>query len=385
VKSKPAKKKRQLHMPAADDVRGTSRQIRVIVLGGVAAAVAVTLLVWGTARRAIELSTEGGVLQLTDPLRPIRGTTRVLLITLDGVGDADLRFAIRSGNLLLKDARHALAIDEETDPPALVRRAGYRLRPFALEVGERDRDYQTVLAYHGAFASIYVADRASCPSPGDRCAWTAPPRFEQDVLPLARAFDRANRAGDLVPELQGTLDLIFVREPRPLGEPPLPFQVWEGAQAVPIGEYLQRNPRPDLLRLEERLDALATRPYGHRSGDILVLARTGMNRPIEERFYFSSQNHSWHGSPEAQDSRVPILVAHARLSGEDLRRRVARTIGASASLLDLVPLLESLLEVGPEGAGGGSRSCNSSRHSFPIITRAGEPQQIMRVCGRHDS
>jgi hypothetical protein len=44
-----------------------------------------------------ELATEGGERHLRDPLRPIRGEARVLIIALDGVGDDDLRRAIREG------------------------------------------------------------------------------------------------------------------------------------------------------------------------------------------------------------------------------------------------------------------------------------------------
>jgi hypothetical protein len=244
---------------------------------------------------------------------------------------------------VMKDERHALATDEDTDPPALVTRAGYRLRPFVLDVEQGDDDYQVVLAYHGAFASVYVADRSTCPTAGTRCDWTAPPRFAEDVLPLAQAFDRASREGALVPELRGTLDLIFVREPRPVGEAPVPFEILDGDRAVPIAEYLRRHPRPDLLRLEERLRDLATGPHGHRAGDLLLLARSGMNRPVEDRFYFSSVNHSWHGSPEAQDSRIPFVIAHPAQSGEAIRRRVGPLVGDAPSQKDVVPVLEALL------------------------------------------
>ena len=40
----------------------------------------------------------GGLAELREPLRPIRGTTRVLLVGIDGVGDAELRDAIADGD-----------------------------------------------------------------------------------------------------------------------------------------------------------------------------------------------------------------------------------------------------------------------------------------------
>ncbi len=244
---------------------------------------------------------------------------------------------------VLKDERHALATDMERDPPALIERAGFRMRPFVLDPGEGDQDYQAVVAYQGAIAYIYLADRSTCPSRGDRCDWRRPPRLEEDVLALVRAFDEVNRTGHPVPDLQGTLDLIFAREPRPPEQPALPFQVWDGSRLVPVGEYLARHPRPDLLRLEERLEGLAAGPYGHRAGDLLLLARSGMNRPIQDRFYFSHLYNSWHGSPETQDSRIPLLVARQGTPGQELQRRVSAVVSDPPSQLDVVPLVEALL------------------------------------------
>jgi hypothetical protein len=56
---------------------------------------------------------------------------------------------------------------------------------------------------------------------------------------------------------------------------------------VAISDYLARHPRPDLLQLETRMRQLSAGLYGHRAGDILLLARSGLERSIEERFYFS--------------------------------------------------------------------------------------------------
>ena len=243
----------------------------------------------------------------------------------------------------LSDDRHALGTEGEDEPPALLERAGFRVRPFVIEPGEDEQDYQATVAYQGAFAYVYVADRTTCPGEGDRCVWSRPPRLREDVLPVVRAFDRANRTGAGVPQLQGTLDLIFAREPRGPGEDALPFEVWDGAQLVPVGEYLARNPRPELLELEARLAGLGAGPYGHRAGDVLLLARTGTERPIGERFYFSGQYRSWHGSPTAQDSRIPLVVARLGSTGRELRNRVTAAVGERPSQLHIAALVESLL------------------------------------------
>jgi hypothetical protein len=262
----------------------------------------------------------------------------------DALDDTYIVFVADHGHTpVLKDERHALGTDEDHDPPAVVARTGYRLRPFELEPDEHRRDYQAVLAYQGAFAYVYLADRATCVAPGERCDWRRPPRFEEDVLPLVHAFDSATREGTLVPELQGTIDLIFAREPRPIGAAQEPFRVWDGARLVAVREYLDTTPRPDLLDLEARLEALAVGPHGHLAGDILLMARSGMSRPIHDRFYFSSLYNSWHGSADASDSRIPIVVAHAGRQGMELKAEVDAVVGERPSQLHVTPLLEALL------------------------------------------
>jgi hypothetical protein len=192
-------------------------------------------------------------------------------------------------------------------------------------------------------AYVYLADRSTCPQPGSRCDWRRAPRLEEDVLPVAHAFFEANRTGALIPELRGTLDLIFAREPRPPGEDALPFQIWDGERLVPIGEYLAANPRPELLELESRMEGLAAGPYGHRAGDVLLLSRSGGERQIEERYYFSDRYRSWHGSPSGQDSRIPLVVARPGSSGAELRERFRLAVGDNPSQLDITPLILHLL------------------------------------------
>jgi hypothetical protein len=245
---------------------------------------------------------------------------------------------------VIKDQRHALGTGEEGEPPDVLRLAGFRTRPATLEPDEGQQDYQAAVAYQGAIAYVYLADRTTCVHPGERCSWMLPPRFEEDVLPVVRAFDRVNRFGEGVPQMQGTMDLILAREPRRPGDKALPFQVWDGERLIPMGEYMAANPRPDFPNFEERMRGLGEGPYGHRAGDVLLIAKSGTNRPIEERFYFSRIYSSWHGSPEWQDSRIPIVVARTGSTGAEIRGVVDGIVGDQPTQLDITPLVLRLLE-----------------------------------------
>jgi hypothetical protein len=244
---------------------------------------------------------------------------------------------------VLADDRHALGTAGDDEPPAVLERVGFRVRPFDIELDDGDQDYQAVVAYQGAMAYVYLADRSSCAQAGSRCDWLRPPRFEEDVLAVVRAFDAASRDGALVPALRGTLDLIFAREPRPVDQDALPFRVWDGQALVAVGDYLARHPRPDLLELESRLEGLAAGPYGHRAGDVLLLAKSGVERPIEDRFYFSSEYRSWHGSPTAQDSRIPLVIGRRGMSAAAIAELVAQSLGDRPTQLDVTRLILALL------------------------------------------
>lgn len=267
---------------------------------------------------------------------------------------------------VLGDDRHALGAEGDDEPTSLISRTGFRMREMDLDVdddeGDDDdadeQDYQAVVAYQGAMAYVYLADRSTCPRVEDRCDWNRPPRWAEDVVPMLRAFDAANRTGAVVPGLRGTLDLILSRSPRPVGADALPFQVWDGDRLVPIAEYLTSHPRADLLAFESRLEGLAAGPYGHRAGDILLLAKSGTERPVEDRYYFSNEYRSWHGSPTAQDSRIPLIVAHGSRSGAEIERNVRSAIGANPTQLSITPLVRALLGPATAGADSAPRGAN---------------------------
>ncbi len=240
----------------------------------------------------------------------------------------------------IADQRHALGTGEEGEPQDALKAIGFRVRPFELE--SKDSSYQAVLAYQGAFAYVHLADRTTCPQSDDRCDWSAPPRFEEDVLEAVRAFAAAGATGAGASKLEGAIDLIFARESHGV-EPAGPFKVWNGDSLVPIGTYLAANPRPDLLDLEARLETLGVGRYGHRAGDVLLLSRYRQEDPEPLRFYFSARYRSWHGSPSQQDSEIVFALARGASTGDALRTRVRAAIGDNPSQLDVTPLILNLL------------------------------------------
>ena len=245
----------------------------------------------------------------------------------------------------LNEDSHELNTDDEKSPFAVLKKAGFRLRKPLLNLAAADTDYQAVFAYQGFMAYVYLADRSTCEKEHAPCDWPTPPRFKEDVLPALNALYNANRSGELVPELKNTIDLIFSREPAPTNQNAKPFQIFDGQRLVPIGEYLKRNPRPDLIDLDKRMQWLAAGPYGHRAGDILLLAKACTQVPIEQRFYFASVSHfTWHGSACAQDSRIPFILAQAGGSGERMRGLMRKFAGAVPNQLGLTPLVRGLLK-----------------------------------------
>jgi hypothetical protein len=226
---------------------------------------------------------------------------------------------------VMADHLHALG-GANDGPPAVLRSAGFRVRPFAREVAH-DAPFSAVLAYGGATAYVYLADRSQCPGEHDACAWENPPRYRDDVLPAADAFWRANAEGA---QLHNTLDMILVREPRPVTDNDLPFEVYVGSdKTVPVETYLAAHPHPGYVAFAERLHDLAVGPHGERAGDILLVAHDAESDDLGDRFYFAHEYHSWHGSPSRRDSDIPLIVANRHHRSAEIAAYVHRVLGDS--------------------------------------------------------
>jgi Type I phosphodiesterase / nucleotide pyrophosphatase len=292
--------------------------------------------------------------QITDPLvgkviaeyksRGLLSNTYVLIIADHG------------HTPVLNDSAHALAMDPNTGPDAVLKSVGFRPRPFVLDPSSVQQDYQAVLAYEDSIAYVYLADRSTCPNVFNKCDWTRPPRFDEDVMPVARAFYEANRTGKGAPRLKGTLDLIFARRPVPKGSPTNEYEVFDGKGLVPIAEYLEDHPHPDLLDLDRRMRWLTVGPHGNRSGDVLLLARIGLTIPIQQRYYFAHLFHSVHGSASVQDAHIPLILSHEGCAGSTLKSAMEHVTGERPTVLQFTPLVLELL-----GASGHDEICGEHK------------------------
>jgi hypothetical protein len=243
---------------------------------------------------------------------------------------------------VVHDDAHALSTKDQGTPPALLRKAGFRVRPFKLDVSPKD-DFQAVLAYQGAMAYVYVADRSTCAEEKQPCDWTRPPRYEEDVIAAADAFYKNNDDGSLVPELKGTLDMILTRRPKPYAENDLPFEVYVGAgKLVPVEKYLEEHPHPTYVAVAARLRDLGEGPHGERAGDVLLLAHNGDRDAPGQRYYFAEPYHSWHGSPSRRDSDIPLIVGRAGDSTDAIRDIVRQALGDQPHQQKVTDLLLSL-------------------------------------------
>lgn len=243
------------------------------------------------------------------------------------------------------DEAHALSTEDEDDPPAVLRGAGFRLRPFELDV-EQSHDFQAVLAYGGALAYVYLADRSTCAAPKTVCDFSRPPRFAEDVLPAADAFFEASRTGKYAPGMKGTLDLVLTRRPRPFAEVDEPFSVYVGAGKLePLADHLRENPHPTYVAFERRLRDLARGRFGERAGDVLLIAHNGDVEDPDRRYYFAGLYHSWHGSPSRADSEVPLIVAHPSKTSAELERTTRDALGPAPTQVELAKLFFTLLGV----------------------------------------
>ena len=266
-----------------------------------------------------------------------------LLDGLTGHGMAqDALFVLASdhGQIeVIPDDRHSIRIGFPFD-----RELGHVFAALGLDVHDfpgEDPACDAVVGLNGGLAHVYLQHRAG--------RWADPPRYEADVLPVAEAFRRMSETGQYERSLQGSLELILVRDAEHHG--------WQGdyraylgdGRTEPLGDYLAAHPELDYCDAVNRIRLTAS----STSGDLILVANG------REGFYFGAPIKGVHGGLYPGDSEAVLTFAlpngtaaavarMRRVTEQVVSARCAAEGGRQPSVADLVPVALALLGISPE-------------------------------------
>lgn len=218
----------------------------------------------------------------------------------------DTVFAVASdhGQIAVKDdRRHSLRLSFPFD-----NELAHIFHALGLDVhdypGEAP-DCDAVVASNGGLAQVYLQHRQG--------HWSTPPRFEADVLPVARAFWQAHLTGDYSGELQGSLAMILARNVERDGWS-APYQaVTADGRLLSVEAFLEENPALETCAASWRLQRLAC-PY---SGDLILAAN------YADGFYFSVPMKGVHGGLASADSRSVLAFSQPFGEAQDAAATLA--------------------------------------------------------------
>lgn len=192
---------------------------------------------------------------------------------------------------------------------------------------------EAVLAFNGGLAGVYLRR--------PKAAWSQPPDFAQQVLPLARLVWQSHREGQPTPALAGAVEGVFVRAAERDG--------WRAAYA-----WLPPDPTADPLPLTEAplpahwIDPIARLQglQGPLAPDVLIFSR------VPEGFYFGPPLAGIHGGLDPGSSQAALALGwpHPRTPWPSareaflhgLQRQMALHGSHRPSIADLLPALEYL-------------------------------------------
>lgn len=263
----------------------------------------------------------GRLLELLESYGPLAGT---LFVVLSDHGQIpvidDDHHALHLGFPFEKELSHvfeALHLDVHDKP------------------GE-DPNCDAVIGLNGGLAHVYLQHRQG--------RWADAPRTAEDVLPVAEAFHAMMAEGRYAPELQGTLELVLVRDAQ-TGGWGAEYAVYVGeGRTQPLDDYLAEHPELPYVDAANRLRNLAS----SMSGD-LILAANG-----REGFCFGGPLKGVHGSLYRADSEAVLTFAYPEGDAADVqamregvegvvRDRCADEGGREASIADMAPVIRALL------------------------------------------
>ncbi len=194
------------------------------------------------------------------------------------------------------DDRHAIRLGFPFD-----RELGHVFSALGLDVHDipgEDPACDAVMGLNGGLAHVYLQHRAE--------RWADPPRYTEDVLPVAQAFFDMNQIGMYDDELQGSLELILLRDAERAG--------WQGEYRVylgsgrtqPFADYLAAHPELDYPDAANRI-RLAT---SAGTGDLILVAKEG--------FYFATPMLGMHGGLLRGESETVLTFAWPDASADEI-------------------------------------------------------------------
>lgn len=236
---------------------------------------------------------------------------------------------------VVPDDRHSIRLGFPFD-----RELGHVFEALRLDVHDipgEDPACDAVLGLNGGLAHVYLQHRAG--------RWADLPRYEEDVLPVAEAFHQMNESGRYEDELQGSLELILVRDAEREGWQGEYHVYTGGGRTQPFAEYLTAHPELGYADAVNRV-RLAS---GSATGD-LILAANG-----REGYYFGAPMKGVHGGFYPGESETVLTFAYPGGSPNEIAwlrevvngvvaDRCANEGGREPSVADMVPAVMALLE-----------------------------------------
>jgi hypothetical protein len=241
---------------------------------------------------------------------------------------------------VLPDDLHSLRLSFPFD-----REMGFLFDALGLDVHDKPKegpDCEAVVASNGGLAHLYLRRGA-----GNRQFfgnWNAVPRFQQDVLPIARAFWEANASGRYAADLYNALDMVLVRDTEREGWDAAYQAVTPNGDLVPVDQYLAGRADIEHVDAMARLRGLA----GPLSGDILLVSN------YSDGYYFGGETVGVHGGLHPQDSLAVASFGWVGASAEE-RNALRQAVGtlknglqeaegrSRCSLTDVLPIIARMM------------------------------------------
>jgi len=244
---------------------------------------------------------------------------------------------------VVPDDRHSIRLGFPFD-----RELGHVFEALGLDVHDipgEDPACDAVMGLNGGLAHVYLQHRAG--------RWADPPRYEEDILPVAEAFRQMNESGRYEEELQDSLELILVRDAEREGWQG-EYRVYLGARSgdrpqqgrrtQPLADYLAAHPELDYADAANRIRLAASAT----TGDLILVANG------REGYYFGAPTTGVHGGLYPGESEAVLTFAYPGGSPDEitwLRETVTGVVadrcanegGREPSVADMVPAAVALL------------------------------------------